>query len=251
MCMDFTIKKPGHLVAFFMITLTFIVFAGFPLFSFAGLFPTPHGSLDQSSPFFSSFVELFILIIQFAVIIVLFILVPFLWYHMVNGLTFRQMLFQVKLHRIKLDMALVWGVVTAYISFSVVVFINVILTVLGFNVSEASNIKDLGLYFSVPSMFVLVTFQPIAEEIFFRGFLLEKFTMLVGSPMSILITSVLFGIAHLSAGNVYPAFMAGIVGLFLAVLVEKTQNLSASITAHVLFNLVEFSLYLFAQFVYQ
>ena len=73
---------------------------------------------------------------------------------------------------------------------------------------------------------------------------MEKFNSLVGKEAAIIVTALLFGIAHLSFGNVYPAIMTAVVGLLLAFLVIKTKNLYSAITAHILFNLASFSFYM-------
>jgi membrane protease YdiL (CAAX protease family) len=95
---------------------------------------------------------------------------------------------------------------------------------------------------------ILIIIQPIAEEIFFRGFLLDKFKNLFGKNIAIFFSSLLFGLAHLSYGNIYPAILTFIIGLLLAVLVVKTKNLYSSIIAHILFNLISFSIYILGRY---
>jgi len=102
----------------------------------------------------------------------------------------------------------------------------------------------LELLFSIPSILFLITLQPIAEEFFFRGFLLDKFSSTHGAIVGVLLSSLFFGLAHLSFNNLYPAVMTGCIGILLAFLVVKTKNLTAAIIAHVLFNLASFTLYL-------
>jgi len=82
------------------------------------------------------------------------------------------------------------------------------------------------------------------KRFFFRGFLLDKINSIVGKEAAIIITALLFGFAHLSFGNVYPAFMTAVIGLLLAFLIFKTKNLYSAIIAHILFNLVSFSFYI-------
>ena len=157
------------------------------------------------------------------------------------------MLSRIMLRTDKLDMAFLWGLITAIIAFGVIISIGVVLTVLGVDIENASNIKDLEAIFSIPSMLVLITLQPIAEEFFFRGFLLEKISKTSGVIPAIIISSALFGIAHLSYGNIYPAFMTGGIGVILAFLVVRTKNLTTAIIAHILFNLTSFIIYVIGQ----
>ena len=72
---------------------------------------------------------------------------------------------------------------------------------------------------------------------------MEKIDTLIGKKTAIISTAGLFGIAHLSFGNVYPAVITGIIGLLLAFIVFKTKNLYSAITAHVLFNIISFVAY--------
>jgi len=140
-------------------------------------------------------------------------------------------------------------IVTAIAAFVVIIGLSTVFQIVGVNAEEAGNIKDLELYFSLPSILLLSAFQPIAEEIFFRGFLLEKLGSLFGNNISILVTSVLFGLAHLSQGNVIPAIMTGLIGVLLAYIVLKTKNLYAGITAHILFNVTSVTLYIIGKMV--
>ena len=55
-------------------------------------------------------------------------------------------------------------------AFAIIVAIGAIMTYLGFDLTDSSNIPELESYFSLPLMLVLIAFQPIGEEIFFRGF---------------------------------------------------------------------------------
>ena len=155
--------------------------------------------------------------------------------------------YHLKLRIHGIDLAFLWGVITAIVALVVIVAIGALLVFLDFDLTDASNIPELELYFSLPSMLFLIAFQPIAEEVFFRGFLLEKIDIIIWEKTAIITTSILFGIAHLSVGNIYPAFTTGVIGLLLAFIVIKTKNLYSAITAHIIFNLVSFSMYIFAK----
>jgi membrane protease YdiL (CAAX protease family) len=96
-------------------------------------------------------------------------------------------------------------------------------------------------------MIFVIIFQSIGEEIFFRGFLLEKIESKAGINMAILITAVFFGLAHMSYGKIYPTIMPIIMGIILGVIVSKTKNLTAAIVCHMLFNFISFVMYLFVQ----
>ena len=98
--------------------------------------------------------------------------------------------------------------------------------------------------FPMPILFFLIVFQPIGEEIFFRGFLLEKIDKLAGEKMAILITALLFGWVHISYGKLYPMLMPILLGILFGFIVIRTKNLFSSITAHIAFNVTVFIMYL-------
>ena len=86
-------------------------------------------------------------------------------------------------------------------------------------------------------MFFLVGLQPIAEEIFFRGYLFDKIEKFGGGSFAIIITSLLFGLAHMSYGKLYPVIMPFLMGIILGYIVYRTKNLYSSIVAHTVFNI--------------
>ena len=75
--------------------------------------------------------------------------------------------------------------------------------------------------------YVLLVAVP-AEEIFFRGFLVKR----TGAVMS----SVLFGLAHIGFGSLAEVLGAFVLGLVLAKAFERNQNLFPNIFAHMLYN---------------
>ena len=246
--MDFNIKRPTHILALIMIIITFLVFIILPVLSYFGMsLFTQTGQISGTPGSFGIMLEIIVLLIQITIVISLFIIIPVLWYLLVNKFTLKETLYHLKLRIHGIDIAFLWGVITAIIALVLIVAIGALLMSLGLDLTDASNIPELELYFSLPSMLFLIAFQPIAEEIFFRGFLLEKIDSIIGGKTAIVITAILFGVAHLSVGNVYPAFTTGVVGILLAFIVIKTKNLYSAITAHIIFNLVSFSIYIFAK----
>ena len=79
---------------------------------------------------------------------------------------------------------------------------------------------------------------PVAEEVFFRGFLIRgfarRFTILAAMPLS----AVLFAAVHLDVGSLIPFALIGLVFGWLFV---RSGSLAAPMLAHFIFNLVAFS----------
>ena len=247
--MDFNIKKPSHVFAFIMLIVSFLVFIILPILSYFGVLSFTRTDQIIDIPESSrALFEITLLLFQIIFVVVLFIVVPFLWYSLVNKLTLKEMFSRLKLRLERIDIAFLWGIISGIAMLAVVIVIGIILIKLGYGSEELSNIPDIEQYFSLPSMFLLITFQPICEEIFFRGFLLGKIDSIGGEKIAILVTAVLFGLAHMGYGRIYPVVITMVMGIILGFIVIKTKNLYSAITAHMMFNLASFILYIFGQF---
>jgi membrane protease YdiL (CAAX protease family) len=86
----------------------------------------------------------------------------------------------------------------------------------------------------IAAMFIFAVLAPIAEEMFFRGLLFGWLRAHWPFWLTAIVTSALFGLMHGSLGY---AAVAGILGLLLAYLRERTGSLWTSIVAHVVNNL--------------
>jgi membrane protease YdiL (CAAX protease family) len=91
----------------------------------------------------------------------------------------------------------------------------------------------------VPSKVLLVLVvaigAPIAEEIFFRGFLQRGLMALVPAPAAIAGSSLLFALTHIQLLQ-FPALAA--FGAVLGILAHRTGRLGPSIFTHMGFNAV-------------
>jgi len=82
---------------------------------------------------------------------------------------------------------------------------------------------------------------PFAEEVFFRGQLMERTKRVLGAVPSILLTSVIFSAAHAGSSALYSVawvveIFAFVFGVALAVLRLHTGSLAGCIIAHGLYN---------------
>jgi membrane protease YdiL (CAAX protease family) len=244
--MDFSFKKPTHLLALLALFIAFFLLIGLSVLSFIGIGPSTASSQISTVPAsMQIYVEIFALIIQLLVVVVgIFLGVPFLWYLLVNRLNVRQMLERIQLRKEGFDRAIMWGVFAVFFTFAITIIINLLyIRFSGANPQSLSNIPTLLEVFSPATLFILVAVQPIGEEIFFRGFLLDKITGLIGPKTAILVTAVLFGLSHLSYGMVYTTFIAAVLGVIFAVIVIKTKSLYSSIFAHIAINVISLSLF--------
>ena len=95
-----------------------------------------------------------------------------------------------------------------------------------------------------PALAVLVLFvavgAPIVEELFFRGLVLRSIERRLGTVWAVVLSSVLFGLAHpqpLSAGGQALVMVTlAALGAILATLAVRTGRLGPGIVAHAAFN---------------
>jgi len=139
-----------------------------------------------------------------------------------------------------LDKAFLWAALSVFLMFAVSITIGFLLTKMGVAGKDQGNLQDLEKYFSPVTLLILLAIQPTTEEIFFRGFLLDKIRSFGGDYMAIVLTGLLFGLAHLSYGKISPAIVITPVGFILAYIVIKTKSLYSAIFAHTAFNLIVF-----------
>ena len=87
--------------------------------------------------------------------------------------------------------------------------------------------------------FTLVTIVPVAEEVYFRGVLWAAVRRRVNAPATVLITSALFGLMHLSTyGAVASAlWQTAAMGVMLAVLRARSGSIVPCVVAHAVINL--------------
>ena len=87
--------------------------------------------------------------------------------------------------------------------------------------------------------FVVIVMAPIAEETFFRGFVLQGLTHWAGPLGASIGSSLLFALSHASIGILIPAFLSGMI---LAWAFTKTRSLTPGIFAHSMQNSLAFVL---------
>jgi len=241
--MDFNYRNPLHIIALILIIISFLLIIILPILTFIGIFPSSQSvETQQVSESIRILSQVIFLIIQLGFVFILMAAIPFLWYIFVNKCSLKDIFSRIKLKLENIDAAFLWGIFAAMIIFVLIFVIESILIAGGQNSQDLSNIPDLEKLFSWPALFFLVSVQPIAEEIFFRGFLFEKIERFAGGEIAIIISAVLFGLAHLSYGKIFPVIMPIFMGIILGYIVYRTKNLYSSIIAHIIFNVTAITL---------
>jgi membrane protease YdiL (CAAX protease family) len=233
--MDFKPDKPSHIFALVLLLISILLIFILPLYTFIIAFDTTELLETINIP--ES-----VAVSSQLLVIAIFILIPFAWYYFVNGSDFKDFKSRIKLVSQDIDKAFIWGVLSAVFIFIIIFIIEVMLIAGGIESQDLSNMPELQSLFSWPVMFFLIAIQPIGEEIYFRGFLYDKIEGYAGWPLAIVITAVLFAIAHMSYGKIIPVIMIFLMGIVLGYIVYKSKSLYSSIIAHIVFNVSSFTL---------
>lgn len=88
--------------------------------------------------------------------------------------------------------------------------------------------------FYILIFFGVVILAPLAEEFFFRGVLLHRFATKWGITAGILVSSALFGLAHVNIHSI----AIGVSFIFIAIVYLKFPSLLVPITYHAVHNLI-------------
>jgi uncharacterized protein len=233
--MAFNIRKPGHILGLILFLFSFYLFFIDPLLGFLKVFS------------FASVLGINNFIFFGILVILLFFIIPFAWYFLIDGYSFEKMFEKLSLHGEGIDIAFLWGVIAALLMFlTTIVFSFVLIYFMNVNQESLKTVLETAAGLSAISM-IIIFIQTIAAEIYFRGFILEKINSFAGKNIAVVITAVLYGVLHLSYGNFYPAVLPIFLGLILGYVVVKTKNLYSAMFAQIFFNLIVFITYGLAQ----
>jgi membrane protease YdiL (CAAX protease family) len=111
--------------------------------------------------------------------------------------------------------------------FLVLLVENSILTFLGF--ADQRKVADIVLDLPLLSLLLAVTVGPIAEELFFRGYLQQK--------IGIVLTSLIFAGFHYGYGSISEIIAAFSISIVLGLELRKNKNVLPCILAHAFYNL--------------
>ena len=95
---------------------------------------------------------------------------------------------------------------------------------------------DSGLAAIGVTFFSIAILAPIAEELMFRGYLLESIKRLHGDVVAVIASSILFGLAHFP--DPYTMGMATIGGMLYGYVKIRTGSLWPSIISHLIWNMI-------------
>lgn len=85
------------------------------------------------------------------------------------------------------------------------------------------------------SLLMVVILAPLAEELFFRGWIYTSLRRSFGVLAAVIVTALLFALAHLDPTRLYPLLIF-LPGLMLTLVREYNRSSKASFYAHALYN---------------
>lgn len=104
-------------------------------------------------------------------------------------------------------------------------------TAIGITDSEKVLVQVIQLYNTSPLLLTyLLTVRVIGEEIFFRGFLVRKF--------GILLPAIVFGLSHALYGSIVEIIGTFLLGIILGKAFQANKSILPNITAHLMYNVV-------------
>lgn len=120
------------------------------------------------------------------------------------------------------------------VSYLLILVHNLVLMLLGVD-TQGVRILELFAELNSPVWFIIVgvIFAPFVEELFFRGFLFQGFRQRYGWVRGALLSSVIFGAAHLDPAAFIPT---SILGFLLAYMYHRTNSVWLPILLHVFVN---------------
>ena len=122
----------------------------------------------------------------------------------------------------------------------------VLTSLLVFSVASLSLIKiDVKLISIFPIFFLsTILFTSMTEEAYFRGVVQNKL-MTINASMAILVSALLFALAHFGTGRIDYILVAMLAGFGYALVYYRTGSVGASIISHGLLNSVHFIFFTF------
>lgn len=118
---------------------------------------------------------------------------------------------------------------------ALILIISAVNIILDIFISSGEDIRIKKTFFFILQAAGLSLLTGYREEIFFRSYLISSFEKNQGKSFSIIISSLLFAVSHISAGarGIISAFAAG---LFLALIFFKHRNIHINALAHSFYN---------------
>ena len=123
------------------------------------------------------------------------------------------------------------------------ILIGIILKLSGYSISKSGDVvKNMAAILRAHPLLLLFTCitAGVTEEIIFRGYLQQRIELIFKSPVAgILISSVLFGLAHSFYGTIQQVAIPFAIGIIFSVYYFKYKNIYVLMVFHFLFDYMQ------------
>ena len=210
-------------VAYALLALAFIIIYGSAALSF---FVTAEYELNMNLILFSLILNFIVMF--FPVVIFVYLIYGNVW----ENLYFRKE---------KLAISILYGLIAT------VLFIlasSIILYVIGYK-EENPLAEEIGKNINLAFLILIPLISSISEETFFRAFIQMRLENKFGFMPSLLISSILFAVDHLEYKTYIQIVMPLFFGIVLGILMHKSKNIAAPISAHFFYNFFSLAIFLY------
>ena len=217
-------RGPSILVIFAMIELGLPFLLVPPLLAFTG------GDLSALTSPGALTVQLLLTPLSFFILLVLFVALP----RALEGVRLWQGVASLR----QVLIGLVAGVFIWSAAQVLAAILVAILRMLGVNPEGEQEVTSIAQQLPVPiAVLTIAILAPIAEELFFRGFVFNAWEREYGTRNALIGAALLFGLAHVPGGTPLAVVIVLLLGLVLTAVYAWTRNLATTIGIHAAFNL--------------
>ena len=217
-------RGPSIFVLFAMIEL------GLPLLLVPVLLEFTSGNLDALTSPGALTAQLLLTPLTFLALLALFVALP----HALQGV-------RVWLGAASLRLGLIGFVAGLFIWAVAQVLAGVLVIILrqlGLNPEGQQEVTSIASQLPLPVAVVTIAIAaPIAEELFFRGFVFNAWEREYGTRSALIGAALLFGLAHVPGGTPLAVVIVLLLGVLLTSVYAWTRNLATTIGIHAAFNL--------------
>src|SRR5215211_7120987 len=145
------------------------------------------------------------------------------------------------LRPVRLGSAVGWGVLV-FVAFWILTAIYVALVGQPEQQELTRDLREEGSLAALIGYGVLLAFvAPLAEELFFRGFMYGVVREKIGVAWGAVVTGVVFGLVHVAGSPIETVGVLVILGVLLCVLYQQTGSLLPCIALHAINNAISFA----------
>lgn len=176
------------------------------------------------------------IVINSLLTILILIFIPILWLYSFNNFDRRGIFDYLEIKKEGIGKSILFGILSLSTILLLLLVVGIMMKLSGSRV-ENEVARSIARNLTIPSILFIAIGQATGEEIFFRAFLIKKLSFGNNSHMGVFLSSILFGLAHLSYGNVYQVILPFLIGYILGYTLLRSRNIVSVIIPHAFYDL--------------